>query len=98
MGYLCCRLELLAGSDFLERRRREVRRIPGSVTEPIQERHRSLTYLADNASARKPLGEAEDPPPLAQHVGGHPLQDTNLSRSWLCLAPMAHGNSQAPVA
>jgi hypothetical protein len=46
----------------------------------------------------EPLGEVEDPPPLAQHVGGHPLLDTNLSRSWLCLAPMAHGNSQAPVA
>src|SRR5829696_4532864 len=49
MGYLCCRLELLAGSDFLERRRREVRRIPGSVTEPIHKRNCPLTKLADNA-------------------------------------------------
>src|SRR3954471_7755170 len=78
MGCLCCSLELLADSNFLERHRREVRRIPGSVTEPIQERHRPLTYLADNASARKPLGEVEDPPPLAQHVGGHPLLDTTF--------------------
>jgi hypothetical protein len=67
----------------------EVHRIFGSVTEPIQERHRSLTYLADNA--RKPLGEVEDPPPLAQHVGGHPLLDTNLPRSWLCPALKAQG-------
>ena len=72
--------------------------MPGSVTEPIQERHRPLTCLADNASARKPLGEAEDPPPLAQHVGGHPLLDTNLLRIWLCPDPMAHGNPQALLA
>ena len=84
-------------ADFRELRLGEVRRIPGSVTEPIQERHRPLTYLADNASARKPLGEAEDPPPLAQHVGGHPLLDTNLLRIWLCPDPMAHGNSQALI-
>jgi hypothetical protein len=81
MGYLCCGLELLAGSNFLERHRREVRRIPGSVTEPIQERNRPLTYLTDNA--RKPLGEVEDPPPLAQHVGGHPLLDTTFREACL---------------
>ena len=26
----------------------------------------------------EPLGEVEDPPPLAQHVGGHPLLDTTF--------------------
>jgi hypothetical protein len=46
----------------------EVRRIFGSVTEPIQERHRPLTYLADNA--RKPLGEVEDPLRLHKTSGG----------------------------
>src|SRR5215212_7490229 len=76
----------------------EVRRIFGSVTEPIQERHRPLTYLADNA--RKPLGEAEDPPPLAQHVGGHPLLDTNHQPSEKLALPRSYsaGISQAIAA
>jgi hypothetical protein len=46
----------------------------------------------------EPLGEVEVPPPLAQHVGGHPLLDTNLLRSWLCPDPMARGSSQALLA
>jgi hypothetical protein len=53
---------------FLERRQREVRKMPGSVTEPIQERHRPFTLLADNA--RKPLGEVEDPLRLHNTSGG----------------------------
>jgi hypothetical protein len=77
-------LELLAGSSFLERHSLcEVRRMPGPVTEPIHVRHRPLTLLADNANARKPLGEVEDPPPLAQHVGGHPLLDTTFREACL---------------
>jgi len=36
----------------------------------------------------EPLGEVEDPPPLAQHVGGHRI---NLSRSRLCPDPIHQG-------
>jgi hypothetical protein len=54
--------------NFVELRQREVRRMTGSVTEPIQERHRPLTLLADNA--RKPLGEVEDPLRLHNTSGG----------------------------
>src|SRR5215210_1937264 len=70
----------------------EVRRMPGSVTEPIQEPPRPLTLLADNA--RKPLGEVEDPLRL-HNTSGASFARYILPRSWLCPDPMAHGNSQA---
>jgi hypothetical protein len=44
----------------------------------------------------EPLGEVEDPPPLAQHVGGHPLLDINLSRSRLCPDPIHQGPVLGP--
>ena|SRR5215217_3898485 len=81
-------LELLAGSSFLERHSLcEVRRMPGPVTEPIHVRHRPLTLLADNANARKPLGEVEDSPSACTTRRGASFASYDLLRSWLCPGP-----------